>query len=203
VEISYAKRGKAKYFGHLELVNIFTRALRRAGLPVKFTQGFHPKPKISFHDPLPVGMESEKNSFCLALKNTTDNQNVISSLNAQLPEGLSILDCRTVAPKSIPALDKTALYMISISEDEYSSQKLKEFNDADEWIFHRTTRKGREKQIDLKEVVLNIERLSATKLKLHVKVVPEMRVRPNEVIGSIFHFSNEVIRWAKIVKKAY
>ncbi len=201
VEISYAKRGMAKYFGHLELVNIFIRALRRAGLPVKFSQGFHPKPKMSFHDPLPVGMESEKNLFCLTLKKAIDKQKVISILNMQLPEGLSILDCRTVAAKSIPLLDKTALYMISISEDEYTHQKLKEFNDAPKWIFHWTTRKGRKKQVDLKEIVLNMKRLSSTKLKLHLNVIPEMRVRPGDVIASIFNFSKDVICRAEIVKE--
>ena len=201
VEISYAKRGTAKYFGHLELVNIFIRALRRAGLPVKFSQGFHPKPKISFHDPLPVGMESEKNLFCLTLKKAIDKQKMISSLNMQLPEGLLILGCRTVAAKSIPVLDKTALYMISISENEYSHQKLKEFNDAPEWIFHQITRKGRKKQVDLKEIVLNMKRLSSTKLKLHLNVIPGMRVRPGDVIASIFDFSDDVICRAEIVKK--
>lgn len=201
VEILYSKLKDAKHFGHLELVNIFTRALRRAGLPVKFSQGFHPKPKISFHDPLPVGMESRENLFCLTLTKALDNQTIISRLNLQLPGGLFVSGCRTVALKSIPAPDKAALYTISLLEDEFCLQKLKKFINADEWIFHRITRKGREKHIDLKAIVLNIDRLCATKLKLHLKVMPETRVRPNEVIGSIFHFSDRVMKRADIIKE--
>ena len=65
--VFYAKQGQAKYFGHLEMVNIFLRALKRAGIAVKYSQGFHPKPKISFDDPLPVGVESEQERFILSV----------------------------------------------------------------------------------------------------------------------------------------
>ncbi len=58
LKISFSKQGQAKYFGHLELVKIFLRAIRRVGIPIKYSEGFHPKPKISFEDPLPVGLES-------------------------------------------------------------------------------------------------------------------------------------------------
>ncbi|PQP33471.1 B12-binding domain-containing radical SAM protein, partial [Desulfobacteraceae bacterium SEEP-SAG9] len=53
VQVSYSKQDQARYFGHLELVNIFLRALRRAEIPVKFSEGFHPLPRVSFDDPLP------------------------------------------------------------------------------------------------------------------------------------------------------
>ncbi len=60
IKVSYAKQDQAKYFGHLELVKIFSRAIRRAKIPVKFSEGFHPKPKISFEDTLPLGLDSLK-----------------------------------------------------------------------------------------------------------------------------------------------
>jgi len=63
LKVSFSKKGEAKYFGHLELVKIFLRAISRAGIPIKFTQGFHPKAKISFEDPLPVGLESLNENF--------------------------------------------------------------------------------------------------------------------------------------------
>jgi hypothetical protein len=56
LSVFYAKQDAAKYFGHLELVNIFLRALKRADIEVKFSEGFHPKPKVSFDNPLPVGI---------------------------------------------------------------------------------------------------------------------------------------------------
>ena len=55
LSVFYAKQDAAKYFGHLELVNIILRALKRADIKVKFSEGFHPKPKVSFDNPLARG----------------------------------------------------------------------------------------------------------------------------------------------------
>ncbi|MFW6237004.1 MAG: TIGR03960 family B12-binding radical SAM protein, partial [Desulfosudaceae bacterium] len=66
-ELIYSKMDAARFFGHLEFVNIFLRALNRAGLPLWYSEGFHPKPRVSFGDPLPVGMESEAETVHLLL----------------------------------------------------------------------------------------------------------------------------------------
>ncbi|MBF0572630.1 MAG: TIGR03960 family B12-binding radical SAM protein, partial [Desulfamplus sp.] len=65
ITIFYSKLGKAKHFGHLELAKIIRRAIRRAGLKVKYSTGFSPVMKISFDNPLPVGMESEEEFFSI------------------------------------------------------------------------------------------------------------------------------------------
>ncbi|MDL1982524.1 MAG: TIGR03936 family radical SAM-associated protein, partial [Deltaproteobacteria bacterium] len=69
------------------------RALRRAGIPIKFSEGFHPKPKISFEDTLPIGLESLKEYFYLVVPENFKPQSIIESLNKHLPEGLSVHDC--------------------------------------------------------------------------------------------------------------
>ncbi|MBW2217992.1 MAG: TIGR03960 family B12-binding radical SAM protein, partial [Deltaproteobacteria bacterium] len=61
--VVYEKKDGARFFGHLEMANMFIRAIKRAGINVKYSEGFHPKPKISFSDPIPVGMESLEESF--------------------------------------------------------------------------------------------------------------------------------------------
>ena len=58
LKMLFVKRDQARFFGHLELINIFLRAIRRAGIEVAYSEGFHPMPKISFEDTLPIGMES-------------------------------------------------------------------------------------------------------------------------------------------------
>ena len=72
-------------------VNIILRALKRAGIPVKFTQGFHPKPKVSFDNPLALGLESENEKMTLTVPSHMDPERVIGGLNSNLPEGLRIL----------------------------------------------------------------------------------------------------------------
>ena len=67
VMVSYSKTGPARFFGHLEMVNIFIRAVKRAAIPVRFSEGFHPKPKLAFDNPLPVGMESQEENFTMVV----------------------------------------------------------------------------------------------------------------------------------------
>ena len=76
LRVTYSKQGPAKYFGHLELSNILLRAIRRAGIPVKFSEGFHPKPRISFDDPLPVGLESLQEKIYLTVPDNVEPQDV-------------------------------------------------------------------------------------------------------------------------------
>ena len=99
--VTYAKRGSAKFFGHLEMASIFSRALRRAGISVQFSRGFHPKPKISFNDPLPVGMESEEETMCITVPAAIDTEQVRHDLNRQLPPGLSVVDCQPEKEKPV------------------------------------------------------------------------------------------------------
>jgi radical SAM family uncharacterized protein/radical SAM-linked protein len=201
VEIFYSKTGVAKYFGHLEMVNLFSRALRRAGIKIKFTQGYHPKPKMSFHNPLPVGMESEEESFLLSLREPTDCKELIVSVNRQLPAGLLVTDCRKISANKRPEPSKTAAYRMTVFDEVFENQKLEAFNDAVEWMVSRTTKKGRKKQIDLKEIVLNLELLHPETLKMQLKIVEGTSIKPVDVIQSIFQFSDTAIRGAEFIKK--
>ncbi|MBC2716806.1 MAG: TIGR03960 family B12-binding radical SAM protein [Desulfobacteraceae bacterium] len=201
IEIFYSKTGPAKFFGHLEMVNIFTRAIRRAGMKIKFTQGFHPKPKISFHNPLPVGMESEEESFYITLRESADCEEIVLSVNNQLPEGLLVTGCRNIPANKRPKLSERAVYRVTVIEEEFEDQKITAFNDASEWIVIRTTKKGRKKQINLKDIILSIQLLGPTKLRIQLKMMEGLSVRPADVIRSVFQLSDEVILRAEIIKE--
>ncbi|MEJ5360016.1 MAG: TIGR03960 family B12-binding radical SAM protein [Desulfobacterales bacterium] len=88
VQVFYSRTGPARFFGHLELVHIIHRALRRAGIPLVFSEGFHPKPRVAFDDPLPTGMESEEESFTVRLARELPPGEIVRRLNVELPEGL-------------------------------------------------------------------------------------------------------------------
>ncbi len=87
------KPGRARFFGHLELVNIFLRALKRAGVAVKFSEGFHPKPKVAFDNPLPTGIESEEEHLVVTVPLEVTPGHLVDGLNAHLPEGLHVSAC--------------------------------------------------------------------------------------------------------------
>ncbi len=90
--IKFKKLGKYAYFSHLDLVNFFSRVAKRSGLPLKYTQGFNPKPKIVIPFPLPLGVESDFEIMELFLEDNVDGFYFRELLNSYLPKDISVTD---------------------------------------------------------------------------------------------------------------
>ncbi|MFQ5735362.1 MAG: TIGR03960 family B12-binding radical SAM protein [Thermodesulfobacteriota bacterium] len=94
VALRFSKTGDLKYLSHLELIRAMIRAVRRAGLPIRYSRGFHPMPRISFASTLPVGMESLDELMFIELEPAGGRigpDEITERLNAALPEGLKCL----------------------------------------------------------------------------------------------------------------
>ena len=93
--ILFEKTGNAVWISHLDLMRLFQRAFKRAGLPLKHTQGFNPRPSVSIALPLSVGVESECEllDFELDTAELITNKQIVSRLNKALVEGIRVLDC--------------------------------------------------------------------------------------------------------------
>ena len=79
-----------KYISHLDLMRLFSRAVRRANLPVKITEGFNPHPKISIVKALKLGVESEGESAIIVLRQAMEPGEFKRRLQNELPEGILI-----------------------------------------------------------------------------------------------------------------
>ncbi len=99
--VRYARRDRAVYLSQLEIQAVFERAMRRAGLPLSFSQGYHPLPLLSFGRALPVGVGSECEWFTVMLREERDPDAVLEAMNKGLPRGLEI-----VGVESVPVKDK-------------------------------------------------------------------------------------------------
>jgi radical SAM-linked protein len=164
--LSYSKLGEAKYYGHLELVNIFLRALKRAGIPVKFTEGFHPKPKVSFDDPLPIGLESENEKFSLTVPFDINPQDIVEGLNAHLPQGLRVQRDDSAAIWSDRKTPKTSTYRVTFEEGNFDRNTLTAFARASDFTIEIEDRKGKLKKLDLKDMVLDIDLIDSRHLQM-------------------------------------
>ncbi len=91
VRVKYTKFGRARFVGSVELTNIFYRAIRRAHLPVAFTQGHHPLPKVSFGPALPFGIESNCELADLYLVEAVDPGALTQHLNKEMPTGIVVV----------------------------------------------------------------------------------------------------------------
>ncbi len=200
LKVSYSKQNQAKYFGHLEMVNIFLRAIKRANIPVKFSEGFHPMPRVSFEDPLPIGMESLNESFYLTVAGDFKPQAIIKGLNEHLPKGLAVHECQLAPGKSARKAAESATYRVAIKDGFFDEKKLQSFLQRHEYILTRVNRKGKLKTLDLKDIVLKIDLLDPCRLQVTLKSEPGKTVRPFEVITNVFGLPEEQVKQASVVK---
>jgi radical SAM-linked protein len=198
--VCYTKRDQARYFGHLELVNIFQRALKRARITVRFSEGFHPKPKISFDDPLPVGIESLQERFALSVTDDVRPKQVKDLLNAHLPAGLVITDCFLAAKKLPGDPHRRIRYRVNLTAGQFDEELLKAFNARSDFTIILSGRKGKLKKIDLKDIVVKSELRNSGHLELTLQTAPGKTVRPFDVLRHIFKLNETQIKQARILK---
>jgi radical SAM-linked protein len=90
--VRYAKRGKMRFASHRDLARVFERGVRRAGLPIAYSAGFTPHPRISYAGGAPTGVASEAEYLHLALTSRQAATQVRERLNATLPDGIDVID---------------------------------------------------------------------------------------------------------------
>jgi len=198
--VFYSKLGQAKYFGHLELVNIFLRALKRAEIPIKYSQGFHPKPKIAFDDPLPIGIESELERFTLSVPDFVEPEAITRQLNANLPAGLVVIFCQTLVPPSECKSAPVSRYRVTLQKGVFRAENLAAFLDGPDVSLSFSNRKGKLKKINLKDMVVNIEINDSKRLVVALSSQGGKTLRPAQILGSIFNLEEDQIKQARVVK---
>jgi radical SAM-linked protein len=96
--VRYAKRGKMRFASHRDVARAFERAVRRAGLPIAYSAGFTPHPKISYAGGAPTGVASEAEYLTLALTSPQEADLVRERLDAVLPGGIDVVDVTEAGP---------------------------------------------------------------------------------------------------------
>jgi radical SAM family uncharacterized protein/radical SAM-linked protein len=198
--ILYSKTGDAKYFGHLEMVNIFLRALRRMELPLIFSRGFHPMPRVSFEDPLPIGMQSSEERFFIFLAAPVDTDGLVERLNQELPAGLFVKGCSLLSKKRAAGRQNVNQYVVTLHEGIFEKGRLDWFAQQASVPITRTNKKGHSKTIDLKEFVFRVAFLRQNCLSLGIRQVNGKMLRPAEFLSRVFELSDEVIKKAIVIK---
>jgi radical SAM-linked protein len=97
LRFTFKKTGDLRFIGHLDLQNLFIRAIRRAGLDLSYTQGFNPSPRLAFACPLPIFQESLEEIAEIELNSPLAPQAMIARLNEQLPQEIQLLQAKPSA----------------------------------------------------------------------------------------------------------
>src|SRR3982751_707293 len=92
IRIRYAKRGRLRFTSHRDFARAFERALRRAAVPMAYSAGFTPHPKISYVGAAPTGVASDAEYVEIGLTERVDPQRLHAALDASLPPGLDVVE---------------------------------------------------------------------------------------------------------------
>ncbi len=161
LRLTLTKTGRTASLSHLEYMTLIHRAIRRADLPVKYSAGFHPAPRISFGDALPLGVSSEAELIDLELSEPCNTQEALARLNRELPEGVVVV-AATIWPRKgeSPANSIfTATFKVPLPDDADArlDQQLKAFLDQENVITTRM-KKDRPVEVDLRPWVHDLKR---------------------------------------------
>ena len=118
IQITFSKQGALRYTGHLDLHKLWERAARRAELPLAYSQGFHPQPKMNLASALPLGFSSRCEVLDMRLERDTPLDGLGDKLNATMPTGIRILEITQVDDRA-PALQTqvvSAEYEVNLTE---------------------------------------------------------------------------------------
>jgi radical SAM family uncharacterized protein/radical SAM-linked protein len=199
VRLQLSKRGRARMVGHLEYLTMFQRAVRRAKLPVRFSQGFHPAPKISYLEALPMGVTSEAELVDLELTRAVSIDQLMSALNAQLPEGFridkgEIIPWKAASPSAAVASSRYRTPLPQPPPAELA-ERIASFLAAERVPVTRQ-KKGREEQLDLRPEVLAIS-IIENELELELK-----KGSPLQVAAWLLQLDIEAVRRLQVRKIA-
>ncbi|MCL2791460.1 MAG: TIGR03936 family radical SAM-associated protein [Spirochaetaceae bacterium] len=143
VIFSFFKKGKQIYLGHLDILRLFEKAFQRSRLGVRFTEGFNPKPKLEFANPLTLGVESEGEIASVETYLEYDKDQFVGKLNDALPAGIKIIDAFSHKLNcgnkkiSLMSLYTGSVYRIYFPKDECYRSLLEEYicgNSLDESV---------------------------------------------------------------------
>jgi radical SAM family uncharacterized protein/radical SAM-linked protein len=209
VRSRFSKLSEARFLSHLELISCFSRAVRRAGLPLKYSDGFHPLPKISFGPPLPVGMESLAEYVDFKLNGSIMPNDFTEALNQELPQsasgGLRIMESQEIFLKSSSIFSSIiqVSYELPLTELKDASRlepavAIERFLQSPE-AFIEQEKKGRIRKKDIRPLVKSLS-LRDNKLELVLRAGEEGIFKPTKVLKKIFELGDEETLLLRILK---
>jgi radical SAM-linked protein len=197
VRVWFTKQGKVRFISHRDLARAFERAFRIEALPLAFTQGFSPRPKVSFGLALSVGHESDAEYLDIEFAETVPVEPLAAAITRALPEGIDVVEVVALADRA-PALQEavTAVeWEIELITDDDAADasstvvhdRVAALLDAPTLVLERV-RKGRTGTEDIRPVIRRITTLGPTERGTLIAVELATRptsVRPAELIAAL------------------
>lgn len=155
IRLRYAKRGRLRFTSHRDFARAFERAVRRAAVPMAYSAGFSPHPKISYVGASPTGVASEAEYLEIGLAREVDVEQLRQRLDAMLPDGLDLVDAVIAGPGSLADRMQASSWRIELPgvSVERAAQAVASLLAAPEVNVERMTKSGR-RTIDVRAAIV-------------------------------------------------
>lgn len=158
LRVKFGKQGDMALLSHLDLVRLFDRAIRRANLPIAYSEGFHPGPRLMPATALPLGATSSGEVIDLELHQACNRQDFLERLQAQLPRGIPLYEIQEIpvnTPSNTQLLTATQ-YRLTLGLDPSEVEPawdrwVQQISDTPELWWEGQTKSGQPKRINLRE----------------------------------------------------
>jgi radical SAM-linked protein len=207
VRLRYAKRGRLRFCSHRDFARAFERALRRADVPMAYSAGFSPHPKISYVGAAPTGVASEAEYLEIGLAGRVDVAGLRAAIDAALPDGLDIVDAVEAGGGSLAERMQATSWRVELPgvPGDEASRRVEAFLAAESVEVERLTKDGR-KTVDARRPVVSIAVSDAAEpagsapraiLSVVVRLVTPA-VRPDDLLAALHSVAGlalDVPRW--------
>jgi radical SAM-linked protein len=211
LRVRLGKVGEMSLLSHLDMMRLFDRAVRRAAIPITFTGGFHPTPRISPANALSLGVSSSGEIVDFELTQTMDVEEFRAKLTAQLPPNIPIYDVTEVNPQSPAATQilEKAEYELTIdaAEIEIPPQQwqawIEKVLSQDELWFEQTTKSGKVHSVNGRDRLFDLQFVQAISDRVVIRYIGSCRndgtlLRPEQVIIFLEQVAQQELRLLKI-----
>ena len=184
IRITFQKLGALRYTGHLDLHKLWERAARRAELPLAYSQGFHPQPKMNIAAALPLGFSSRCEVLDMRLEHDIQLDGLVEKLQGTLPTGIQVTNVESVDERA-PTLQTqvvSAEYEVSLAEADFGSEVKRKIESVLE--LESIVRVRREKEYDLRPLIEALDLMDG-KILMKLAAREGATGRPEEVLDML------------------
>jgi len=196
--IHFTKLKRGRYLSHLELVRLFIRAFRRAGIDMVYSNGYHPMPKISFATALPVGVESLDEVADLSVYDSGNIPSIIELLNRELSPGIRALTIEEVMTTERPPQVKESTFHVTVPGSVREEDVLRFLELPSCPVVQKAG--NRERAIDIRSQVKGMHLLSGDEIEMVIRHGGGPEMKPSEIIGEIFSLTDSQAEEIRVLK---
>ncbi len=193
IRIKFSKQGPVRFIGHLDVMRYFQKVMRRAGVDIRYSEGFSPHQIMSFASPLSVGLTSNGEYMDIEVNSTGSSAEMIKKINDTNVEGIKVLSYRLLLDTAKNAMSQVAAadYCVRV-KDEYSSEISPDFpqnffnfckNEKIEII--KTTKKG-ERTVNLSPFIYEVKMPEPDTVFLKLSSGSTVNVKPEQLLTAFF-----------------